>query len=68
MDSDYCLCSMFVPGERHVIVGTKVSFLNYCYTGINDVERDTMVFSNSTCREILSKTTLLNNLKTLKRL
>jgi len=27
MDSDYCLCSMFVPGERHVIVGTKTGKL-----------------------------------------
>lgn len=27
MESDYCLCSMFVPGERHVIVGTKTGKL-----------------------------------------
>ena len=30
MDSDYCLCSMFVPGERHVIVGTKVNLWQFC--------------------------------------
>lgn len=23
LESDYCLCSCFVPGDRHVIVGTK---------------------------------------------
>jgi len=27
MESDYCLCSMFVPGDRHIIVGTKTGKL-----------------------------------------
>lgn len=24
LDSEYCLCSIFVPGDRHVVVGCKV--------------------------------------------
>lgn len=26
MTSDYALCSLFAPGDRHVIIGTKVGY------------------------------------------
>jgi len=29
MECDYALCSLFAPGDRHVIIGTKV---RYVYT------------------------------------
>lgn len=37
MTSDYALCSLFAPGDRHVIIGTKVGCLptNQCYTSVS---------------------------------
>ena len=34
MPCDYALCSMFAPGDRHIILGTKVKSYFVCLFGI----------------------------------
>ena len=34
MDCDYSLCSMFAPGDRHIILGSKVSWFKIIIVNI----------------------------------
>ena len=38
MPSDYALCCVFAPGDRHVIIGTKVGMLLFNIIGLVVIE------------------------------